>query len=203
MAWLWAQNGKPYGWAQAGPNSYDCSGIVSAVWNILHGRNPYSHTFSTSNQAPFFPKVGQVGILTAGWANPGERGGGSVGHTAANFAGVGVESTGSRGVRIGVGTTPVTNFAHWGTFADGGMVYGPMKVFDGGGPWKPGVIGINTSGRTEQVASGGDIAELISLIREQNALHRRQIIALEKVGADVGAELSGASSRMRQLARLR
>lgn len=202
VGWLYAQNGKPYGWAQAGPNSYDCSGIISAVWNLMHGRNPYNHTFSTSNQAAFFPKVGQTGIFTVGWANPGERGGGSVGHTAGNFAGIGVESTGSRGVRIGAGTTPVTNFAHWGTFADGGMVY-PMRSFDRGGRWPSGTIGINTSGRTEQVTTGGDMAMMIALLEEQLSLTRQLLLATKDVGSDVGAELSGVSSRLRQQSRLR
>jgi hypothetical protein len=122
--WIRTQNGKPYIWASAGPEGYDCSGIVSAAYNMLHGKSPYSHTFSTSYEAPFFPKVGQVGVLTAGWANEGERGGGSVGHTAANIAGLPFESTGSRGVHVGVnnGVTPYTSFAHWGTYDRGGWL---------------------------------------------------------------------------------
>lgn len=186
VPWLYAQHGKPYGWAQAGPGSYDCSGIVSAVWNILHGQNPYRHTFSTGNQAPFFPKVGQWGLLTAGWANPGERGGGSVGHTAAKVGGplgIGVESTGSRGVRIGVGTTNPTSFAHWGTF-------------DRGGPWPNNTAGVNTSGRTEHVFTGDAMHELITEIQ---ALRRD----VQSVAPGVGVELNGAASTMRHLARTR
>jgi cell wall-associated NlpC family hydrolase len=31
-AWACSQAGKPYLWAAAGPNSYDCSGLVMAAW---------------------------------------------------------------------------------------------------------------------------------------------------------------------------
>ena len=96
------QAGKPYVWASAGPHGYDCSGLVSAAYNLIKARNPYSHTFSTSNEAGFF-KSGVGPVFNVGWANPGERGGGSVGHTAGNIGGLGFESNGSDGVVIGKG----------------------------------------------------------------------------------------------------
>lgn len=120
-AWLHGQAGKPYVWASAGPHGYDCSGIVSAVWNILKGRNPYNHTFSTYDEANYFPKSG-FGQFTAGWANPGEKGGGSVGHTAAMIGGLQFESRGGDGVVIGNGATPVTAFAHIGHYDNGGWM---------------------------------------------------------------------------------
>lgn len=143
-AFLLAQKRKPYVWAAAGPDGYDCSGLVSAAWNVMHGRNPYSHTFSTSNQAGFFPKVGH-GVFTAGWANPGERGGGSVGHTAGLLAGMGFESRGGDGVVIGSGTTSVDSFAHVGTF-------------DAGGWLKPGLtLAYNGTGRDEMILTADDV----------------------------------------------
>jgi phage-related protein len=184
LAWLRAQNGKPYGWAQAGPNSYDCSGIVSSVWNLMHGVNPYRHTFSTSGQSLFFPKRNQTGMLTAGWANPGERGGGSVGHTAANFLGVGLESTGSRGVHIGAGTTPVTNFAHWGTFRDGGLV---ARVMDQGGILGPRQIAANTSGNRELMLPEGMKISLSDDTINHLAERIARGIARELVGASMAA----------------
>lgn len=156
QAWIRAQNGKPYGWAQAGPSAYDCSGIVSAVWNLLHGRNPYSHTFSTHSEAGYFPNSGW-GLFTAGWANSGERGGGSVGHTAANLAGLAFESTGSRGVHIGSSVTPLTNFAHLGHMANGGLV---ARLFDSGGIWPSGTLGLNMSGKDETVIPGDGCVSL-------------------------------------------
>jgi cell wall-associated NlpC family hydrolase len=32
VSFAYAQLGKPYAWAQAGPNSYDCSGLTMAAW---------------------------------------------------------------------------------------------------------------------------------------------------------------------------
>lgn len=191
-AWLLAQNGKPYIWASAGPAGYDCSGIVSAVWNLMHGLSPYRHTFSTAGQSLFFPKRNQVGILTAGWANPGERGGGSVGHTAAVFSGLGFESTGSRGVRVGAGTTDVRSFAHWGTFADGGLI----RRFDWGGAWPSGTVGVNTSGRTEHVLSGGTMDRMVALLERIEA-------AINRVGPAVGKEMNASATTLRSMSRTR
>lgn len=175
QAWLLAQHGKPYHWASAGPGGYDCSGIVSAVWNLMHGRNPYNHTFSTHSQAAFFPQRGRFGVLTAGWANSGERGGGRVGHTAGNLAGMGFESTGSRGVRVNTGTTtPVTNFAHFGTF-------------DAGGPLHHGQIGINLSGQTEQVTPAPTMLTVVEELRLLRA-------AVERVAPGVGRAITGATA---------
>jgi hypothetical protein len=84
----------------------------------------------------------------------------------------------------------------------GGMVPEVM-TYDTGGPWPNNSIGINTSGRTEYVSSGDDMTELISQIRESNMLTRKLIAAVEGVGADVGAELTGVGTRVRQLARVR
>lgn len=137
QAFIRAQAGKPYIWDAAGPLGYDCSGLMSAAWNILHGRNPYVHTFSTSNEAAYFPKPG-IGPFTAGWAHAGERGGGSVGHTAGNLAGLAFESRGGVGVLVGPSAVPVTSFAHVGTY-------------DAGGWLNPGDIAVNQGTRPEAV----------------------------------------------------
>jgi hypothetical protein len=147
QAFVKAQAGKPYGWAMAGPGSYDCSGIVSAAYLVAHGKNPYNHLFSTSNEAGYFPLAGR-GVFTAGWANPGERGGGSVGHTAANIAGLAFESVGSQGVRIGAPVTPLTSFAHLGHYDSGGVL-------------PPGLtIARNDTGRDEYVFTGDQMRAL-------------------------------------------
>jgi hypothetical protein len=147
QAFVKAQAGKPYGWAMAGPDFYDCSGIVSAAYLVAHGKNPYNHLFSTSNEAGYFPVAGR-GAFTAGWANPGERGGGSVGHTAANIAGLAFESVGSQGVRIGSSVTPLTSFAHLGHYDTGGIL-------------PPGLtIARNDTGRDEYVLRADQMAAL-------------------------------------------
>lgn len=175
QAWLLGQHGKPYVWASAGPYGYDCSGIVSAVWNLMHGRQPYNHTFSTHSQAAYFPQVGRWGPLTAGWANAGEKGGGRVGHTAGNLAGMAFESTGSRGVRVNVpGISSVTSFAHFGTF-------------DGGGPLPHRGIGVNLSGQTEQVTPAPTMLTVVEELRLLRA-------AVERVAPGVGREIAGANA---------
>jgi TP901 family phage tail tape measure protein len=165
VKFLHAQDGKPYLWDSAGPNGYDCSGIVSAVYNILHGHSPYSHTFSTSNAASFFPKPGQNGPMAAAWSHPGQApAGASVGHMMGRVGNMNFESTGSRGVHLGSSTRNLSDFANIGHYADGGLLGGaPIRLFDQGGFWPSGTLGANLSGRTEYVnprggrSGGGDI----------------------------------------------
>lgn len=98
LEWAKSQAGKPYIWASSGPNGYDCSGFMSAILNVIQGKNPYSRRFSSGDaggpsmagmtlnkQSPFM--VGAV------HGNPG--------HVAGTLNGVNVESTGSAGVRVG------------------------------------------------------------------------------------------------------
>lgn len=125
QAFLKSQAGKPYVWASAGPGGYDCSGIVSAAYNVLHGKNPYSHTFSTESLPGGFFKQGSIsGPLVAGWSHPGQApASASVGHMAGNIAGMPFESRGSRGVIVGSGARSVRQFANIGSaMADGGLV---------------------------------------------------------------------------------
>jgi hypothetical protein len=125
VAFVRQQLGKPYGWAEAGPGAFDCSGIVSAAWNVAHGRYPFSHTFSTANEAGYFPQPG-YGPFTAAWTNPGEAGVGGgpngVGHTAARIGNFAFESVGGQGVRSGSSVTALGRFAHIGHYDSGGVL---------------------------------------------------------------------------------
>lgn len=166
MRFVAAQNGKPYVWASAGPGGYDCSGIVSAAWNILHGRSPYQHTFSTESlPGSFFPKSGPGGLLTAGWAHPGQKGASAnVGHMGGQFVGgMSFESTGSRGVHINSGRRP-SDFAHQGHFAGGGIAqvaradFGSVTLRRG---WN---MIENATGAPEPLSTGND--DVIALLRQ-------------------------------------
>lgn len=163
IKFLHAQDGKPYIWASAGPDGYDCSGIVSAIYNILHGHNPYSHTFSTESAGSFFPKPGQNGQMAAAWSHPGQSpASNSVGHMMGRVGNLNFESTGSRGVHLGNTTRKLSDFAQIGHYAHGGMVSPmPVRLFDQGGFWPSGTLGANLSGRTEYVdpsgRGGGDL----------------------------------------------
>lgn len=144
-----AQVGKPYIWAAAGPEGYDCSGLVSAAWLAAHGRNPYSHIFSTYDEGKYFPQPG-YGVFTAGWTNPGEPGpgGDNVGHTAGKIGTMPFESVGGLGVRIGSSVTPIGSFAH-------------VAHFDQGGPLMPGLtIAHNGTGQPEFVFTSDQLEKL-------------------------------------------
>lgn len=144
-SFLRAQDGKPYVWASAGPGGYDCSGIVSAVYNLLHGRSPYNHTFSTGSlPGGWFTKPGIGGPLTAAWSNPGESPASSTtGHMMGMAGGLTFESTGGRGVHLGSTTRRLTDFAHIAHYAQGGHV-----AMAGGGTISEPVFGVGASGRT-------------------------------------------------------
>lgn len=161
-AFVQEQAGKPYVWASAGPRGYDCSGIVSAAYNILKGGNPYNHTFSTSSlPGRWFDTSRKIGTLIAGWSHPGQSpASASVGHMAGQIAGMPFESTGSSGVRIGNRARKVGAFANVGVArASGGlipdMIGHGIRLFDQGGYWPSGTLGANLSGRTEYVNPDG------------------------------------------------
>lgn len=144
-SFLRAQDGKPYIWADAGPDGYDCSGIVSAVYNLLHGKSPYGHTFSTGSlPGGWFTKPGIGGPLTAAWSNPGEAPASSTtGHMMGMAGGLTFESTGGRGVHLGSTTRRLTDFAHIAHYAQGGHV-----AMAGGGTITEPIFGVGASGRT-------------------------------------------------------
>jgi len=195
QAFVRAQSGKPYIWASAGPSGYDCSGIVSAVYNVLHGKSPYNHTFSTASlPGRFFPKPGIGGPLTAGWAHPGQRGASaSVGHMSGMVGGLPFSSAGSRGVQVGASADKVIEFAHIGHYDRGGFV----RRYDTGGVWPTGTFGVNDSGHTEHVLTGGpngDVADLRDLLTAILAV-------LRGMGGDVAAALNSNTRRAVQVGR--
>lgn len=179
QAFVRAQVGKPYIWAAVGPDGYDCSGLVSAAMNVYKGKFPYTRLFSTHNQAPFFPLPGS-GIFTAGWANAGERGGGDVGHTAGNIAGLGFEAT-PPAVKVGSSAISLSSFAHVGHFDDGGYLM-------------PGALGINTTPYPERVIPSDVDARIVDLLAQI-------VAAVEKVAPGVGAEINRSGRGMLQLVR--
>jgi TP901 family phage tail tape measure protein len=198
-----AQDGKPYVWASAGPNGYDCSGIVSAAYNILKGRNPNQHTFSTANAESYFNQHSLSGPLIAGWSHPGQSpASASVGHMAGQIAGMPFESRGSRGVIVGSGARRVGQFAQRGAagLAHGGLVGNrQVQLMDQGGAWPTGTVRANMSGHTEQVLTGGPGGDINTLADLLTAI----LDSIRALGPEVAAALERPTRRAVQLGRSR
>lgn len=96
-----AQTGKPYVWGGVGPGGYDCSGFMSAITNVLLGRNPYSRVGTTASA----PWAGWAPNLTSQFGVGFSHGTGSTpsttGHMAGTLAGTNVESGSGHGPMTG------------------------------------------------------------------------------------------------------
>lgn len=118
-----AQRGKRYQWGATGPNTWDCSGLVGALWALAQGKPPYRRYMTTATMG-----VGRHGM------KPG-RGKFTVylgrGHTAANVGGLHAEAYGGNGVPLAIGRvgTPLS-FYHtiMHLFAGGGLVGNLAKL---------------------------------------------------------------------------
>ncbi|WP_395109778.1 hypothetical protein [Actinomadura sp. SCN-SB] len=146
-----AQAGKPYVWGGVGPGGYDCSGFMSALVNVIKGRNPYSRLFTTHG---FTGPRGPAGFVrgarsgfTVGVTHAG------VGHMAGTLAGkVNVESRGSRGVVVGPAARGTSN----GLFS---TRYG-LKFDDGGYLPRGLSLAYNATGSPEPVLTSAQFDAL-------------------------------------------
>lgn len=158
-----AQVGKPYEWGGVGPHGYDCSGFMSAILNVIQGRNPYSRrgTTGTFPWPGFSPGMGGFAIGST------RNAGGGIGHMAGSLFGVPVESRGGVGPIVGRGALSATS----------GMFGGPwhVKTMDRGGtlPPKSATLAINKMSKSETVFPGGprDFGEAVAeaLVRKMKA----------------------------------
>ncbi|WP_103344059.1 phage tail tape measure protein [Amycolatopsis sp. CA-126428] len=92
-----AQAGKPYVWGASGPAGYDCSGLLSAVSNVLRGDSPYRRLGVAASQpwSGFAPGLGSA--FATGYNSH---------HTAGTLAGVNLEAqTFNVPVKVGPGAS--------------------------------------------------------------------------------------------------
>ena len=137
-----AQAGKPYVWGGVGPGGYDCSGFMSAILNVIQGKNPYQRRFTTFSFGNQGGPGGFVRNQRSGFMVGVENFG--AGHMAGTLGGkLNVESRGSRGVLVG----PAARGANDGLFTHR---YG-LK-FDRGGMLPTGTSVVhNFTGKPEPV----------------------------------------------------
>lgn len=130
-----AQAGKPYVWGGVGPNGFDCSGLASAIVNVIQNSpHPYARRFTSATLtsggavAGLIPGPGQVTI----GARPGRPG-----HVTTNIAGLKAEAT-NGAVRVGPTAAAVSGFSSLWHLGSGvfigadGTVYPIPRVPDAG-----------------------------------------------------------------------
>jgi tape measure domain-containing protein len=169
-----------YFWGGAGPNVYDCSGLVGAV-ALAHRGKPYGHgqrvwTTATIRAGMLGIKPGLGGVLQIG-VTP------TKGHMAGRYGGLGFEAESTRtGIKIGSAASRPESFARHFHMARGGLLTGQLaalaglrgidiggdqgkiringRVFDSGGylPPRSATLAINRTSRYEPV--GGRPTEL-------------------------------------------
>jgi TP901 family phage tail tape measure protein len=160
--WSNQQKGKRYLWGAVGPEQYDCSGLVGNLWAMVMGKPMYHRYFTTDFDPGNFGFVPGPGMFTM---YLGE------GHMAANIGGLHVEAYNGNGTPLAIGRvgTPLSYYSSiWNMFADGGFVsmknnkemrleswlqrgWPEPTMFDTGGVWKHGTLGLNMSGGDEFV----------------------------------------------------
>ena len=117
-----SQVGKPYSWGGVGPGGYDCSGFMSAITNIIRGKNPHSRVGATAS----FPWAGFTPGVAKGFTIGSTKnyGGSGVGHMAGTLNKVNVESAGGVGVRVGGSARGYrdSGFTNFAGLAKGGLV---------------------------------------------------------------------------------
>lgn len=142
--WAKSAAGTPYSYGGFGPRGFDCSGAVSAIYNILQGKGPFSGVrFTTANEADFMKSPGPSWFY-AKWISGSK----SVAHTKGWIGGLPFEQTPPY-FRVGSHVTKDSYFNRTGhpTWAakDGG-------VYDGGGWLKPGyTMAYNGTGKPEAI----------------------------------------------------
>jgi hypothetical protein len=123
-AFIRSTGSLPYVWATAGPASYDCSGLASAVYGLVTGRGGghgqrYFTTYDFADGSPAGFKPGAGGVFTVG-VNPQS-------HMAGNYGGLGFEAASTAsGIKIGTRARKPSTFEKQFHLADGGLVNAEM-----------------------------------------------------------------------------
>jgi TP901 family phage tail tape measure protein len=176
LAWAKTQAGKPYQWGGGGNPSWDCSGFMGGITSILFGRRPGRIGTTASMPWPGF-HAGVSPIFTIGNIR---NAGGGIGHMAGSLLGVGVESAGGTGVRVGNGRNAFSSLfpEHYTPFDTGGLLpEGYSTVYNGTGAPEP----VLTPQQWDRMAAGGDGAQIQLHAREPLSSSDIRLLAAEVV----------------------
>jgi phage-related minor tail protein len=147
--WVDTQVGKPYQWGGGGNPSWDCSGFMAGIENVIRGLTPgrrYTTMDFRGSRAPAGWQQNLRSPFEVGVVN-GSSARGS--HMSGTLLGVNVESSGSKGVHKGTSARGASNsmYTHRYGFAP---VAGDL--YDDGGWLKPGYTVVeNRTGQPEAV----------------------------------------------------
>lgn len=149
--WAKGAAGTPYRYGGAGAGGFDCSAAVSAVYNILQGKGPWSGVrFTTANEGNYMNTPGPSWFY-AKWI----AGNKAVAHTKGWIGNTPFEQT-PEYFRVGKHVTPDSYFnrtghPQWATAKDGGVFNAPA-TYDEGGVLKPGrTLTYNGTGKPEAI----------------------------------------------------
>lgn len=174
LGWARSQAGKPYQWGGGGNPSWDCSGFMAGIEQVLRGNAP-SRLYTTFDfqgaSAPPGWKQNKKSAFMVGITNVGS------GHMAGTLSGVNVESRGGDGIVVGPGARGWND----SLFYDH---YGFVGTHDRGGWMMPGVPAINRTPKPEAVLTD---AQWQSVDANRVALER----AIDALADRNGAPLIG------------
>ena len=173
--WADTQHGKPYQWGGGGNPSWDCSGFMAGIENVIRGLRPgrryTTHSFAGT------PPAGWVRNLRSPFTVGVQHGGRGGGHMAGTLLGKNVES-GGRGVVTGSMARGTNSFPYrfgfkpvagdMGRSSTGGG--GNNTLYDRGGYIQPGVTLVsNRSGSPEPVLTAGQWRDMHALAQSVGA----------------------------------
>lgn len=175
---LWAdtQHGLPYQWGGGGNPSWDCSGFMAGIENVIRGIRPgrryTTHSFAGT------PPTGWVRNLRSPFTVGVQHGGRGGGHMAGTLLGKNVES-GGRGVVTGSMARGTNSFPYRFGFApvagdmgrsSTGGGPGDNTLYDRGGYIQPGVTLVsNRSGSPEPVLTAAQWRDMHALAQSVGA----------------------------------
>ncbi|WP_431870799.1 tape measure protein [Nocardiopsis eucommiae] len=202
-SWARTQHGLPYQWGGAGNPSWDCSGFMAAIENVIRGLRP-GRRYTTHSFAGTPPAGWQKGLkspFTVG-VQHGGRGGG---HMAGTLMGVNVES-GGRGVQVGSGARGTRSFPHQfgfkpvaGDRVAGSITADEPMLYDQGGMLKPGLqLVYNGTGKPETVRTAAQEARVERLLEAMERGGTGNVIHIQPPPATVSELVDGVSYALRR-----